>query len=274
MSADDTAGTHGTDGTDVHDLIAAYALDAVDDVERRTVERLVARDARAAQELAELRATAALLGAARSTPPPPALRGDVLGAIARTPQAAAAAGVVGPGPADAGRVVTGRSTRHADRAPAGPARRPGRTTTWLAVAATALAAAAIPSALAVQQAQQTQRVEARAQAVTDLLADPGSVVVRSQVAGGGTAVGVLSDERALFTATGLAEPAEGREYQLWVLRDGEALSQGVVPDDGGRVEVISEDYRSGDGLAVTVEPAGGSEQPTTEPVVVLQPAQA
>ncbi|MBX9244759.1 hypothetical protein ICW40_08035, partial [Actinotalea ferrariae] len=53
---------------EVRDLLGAYALDAVDDLERRAVERLVARDPEAAAELAELRATAAELGAASASP--------------------------------------------------------------------------------------------------------------------------------------------------------------------------------------------------------------
>jgi hypothetical protein len=32
---------------------------------------------------------------------------------------------------------------------------------------------------------------------------------------------------------------------------------------------VADEYRSGDALAVTVEQAGGSERPTSEPVVVL-----
>lgn len=265
-TGDDPAGGTGRptgDDGDVRDLLAAYALDAVDDVERRAVERLVERDEDAARELAELRATAAVLGSASSAAAPVALRADVLDRVARTPQvpvraAAAAASARGAAP------------------PAAPSAssRPRRTTMWLAVAATAIGAAAIPSVLAIQQAQETQRVEAQARAVADLLADPGAVVVRADVTGGGTAVGVLADDRALFTATGLTEPGTGTEYQLWILRDGVALSQGVLPDDAGRVRAVADDYRPGDLLAVTLEPAGGSEQPTTEPVVVLEPAPA
>ncbi|WNB85655.1 anti-sigma factor [Cellulomonas sp. ATA003] len=85
---------------------------------------------------------------------------------------------------------------------------------------------------------------------------------------------MLAEDRALFTATGLTEPGTGTEYQLWVLRDGVALSQGVMPDDAGRVRAVADDYRTGDLLAVTVEPAEGSQQPTSDPVVVLEPTQA
>ena len=55
------------DDTDVRDLLGAYALDAVDDVDRRRVERLLAADPGAAREVDSLRATAAMLGAAAAT---------------------------------------------------------------------------------------------------------------------------------------------------------------------------------------------------------------
>jgi anti-sigma-K factor RskA len=245
------------------DLIGAYALDAVDDVERRAVERLVASDPDAARELAELRATAAMLGSAAAAAPPPGLRAGVLDAITRVPQVGVqprAGTVPADGPAS---TVVDLTTR-----------RPRRTTTWLAIAATAVGAAAIPSALAIQQAQQAQRAEQRAEAVADLLADPQAQVVRAEVTGGGTAVGVLAGDRALFTATGLEDPGAGQEYQLWVIRDGEALPDAVMPDDAGAVQAVTDGYRPGDALAVTVEPASGSPQPTTDPVVLLAPSGA
>jgi anti-sigma-K factor RskA len=317
---------------DARALLGAYALDAVDDVERREVERLLERDADAAREVAGLQATAALLGAAGSTQPPAALRADVLAAISRTRQVPAVddAAVdhtasdhtasdhtasdhtasdhtasddtaVTPGlvvdhgsptapptprpttaatpfptssPTDAPSVVPG--TEPGAPIPitsARSARTPRRSTTWLAIAATALGAAVVPSVLAVQQAQRGDRAEQQAQAVAELLADPDATVVRADVTGGGTAVGVLADERALFTATGLDEPGAGREYQLWILRDGEALPEDVMPDDDGSVRALADDFRPGDALAVTVEPAGGSQTPTTDPVVVLTPTE-
>ncbi len=283
-----------TTDDDARDLLGAYALDAVDDVERRAVERLLARDPDAAREVAGLQATAATLGSAASTTPPAGLRADVLAAIARTPQAAAPERAVVHEDAAERAVVHEDTAEPRDRAgadqhrggqDAGPdapvpitrarsARAPRRATTWLAVAATVVGAAVVPSVLAVQQAQRGDRAEQQAQAVTELLADPDVTVVRGEVAGGGTAVGVLADDRALFTATGLTEPASGREYQLWVLRDGAALSAGVMDDDDGSVRAVADDFRPGDALAVTVEPAGGSPSPTTDPVVVLAPTEA
>jgi anti-sigma-K factor RskA len=241
------------DTTDARDLLGAYALDAVDDVERRKVENLLASDPDAAREVAALRATSALLGAAVSAAPPPELRRSVLDQLSVTPRVGTAAPPVKP-------------------------RRPARRTMWLAVAAAALIAASVPSALAWRQTQEVHRVQAQAQDVVNLLADPDTQVRRADVPGGGTVVGVLARDRALFTATGLQQPDPGKVYQLWVIRDGVALPDAVMAE-GARIVratpndyvVLTHGYAAGDSLAVTIEPTGGSLKPTTRPIVVLTP---
>ncbi|BDO42247.1 anti-sigma factor [Cellulomonas sp. NTE-D12] len=246
------------DGTsDPRDLLAAYALDAVDDLDRRRVEDLVAADPDAARELETLRATAAVLGAATSAAPPPELRRSVLDRISEEGQV--------PTPA----LVAGER---------GTVRRRPRRTFWVAAAAAALVAAAVPSVLAWRQTQEVHRVQAQQQEVVDLLADPLAQVRRADVPGGGTVVGVLSRDRALFTASGLQEPGPGKVYQLWVVRDGVPVPDAVMaagarivratPDD---YVVLTHRYAAGDSLAVTVEPTGGSLKPTTNPIVVLTP---
>ena len=258
----------GDDGTvDLRDLLGAYALDAVDDVERRAIERYVASDPAAERELRGLTATAALLGGAVAARPPAELRSAVLAEIARTPQVGTPVAAPG-GPAVLTPIATPSEPTSLAPRRAGVPRR----TVWLAVAATALGAAAIPSAVAWQQAQQNHRIEVQAQAVADLLAEPGARVVRSSVTGGGTAVGVLANDRALFTATGLGDPGAGKVYQLWLLRDGAALPDAVLPDDAGSVRAITNHFVPGDALAVTIEPAGVSLHPTTDTVVVLAEA--
>ena len=257
----DGAGTDDPPGggtAQVRELLGAYALNAVDDMERRAVERLVVADPEAARELAGLVATAALLGGAVAAKPPAEVRAAVLAQIGRTPQVGTPQQVRAAGAA---------SSDRADRA----ARRSGlsRPTIWLAVAATALGAAAIPSAVAWQQAQQANRAEQQAQAIADVLADPAARVVHANVTGGGVAVGILAGQRALFTATGLADPGAGKVYQLWVLRDGKPLPDAVLPNDAGCVRAITDKFAAGDSLAVTIEPTGGSTQPTTKPIVVL-----
>ena len=224
---------------------------------------LVATDPSAAAELAQLTAVAATLGDAVAGEPPAALRASVLAAIATSPSSARSRvpprGTLDPAGA---RPVTLRRrpevTHLADR------RRPSRTR-WLAVAAAVVVGAAVPTALAVQQAQRANQAEQQQQALADLLTDPSAVVVHGDVTGGGAATAILTDDRALFSATGLPDPGDDKAYQLWVVDADGAASAGVLADDAGAVRQLADDFSSGDALAITIEPAGGSTQPTTDP---------
>ena len=246
----------------VRELLAAYALDAVDDVERRAVERLVAQDPSAARELATLREVTTMLGVAVSSPPPAAVRAAVLANLATTPQAAG-------DPARATAPDLGRA--HGHRAVRGRGAPFRLTRLAVGLAAAAAVAVAVPSVVAWREHDRAVQAEARAQLVGELLAEPGAQVLRSAVTGGGEAVAILGAEDAVLLAAGLAGVPEGRTYQLWAMREGVPVPSGLLEVTDGRVEALAEDYRAGDGLALSVEPAGGSDQPTTEPVLVLLP---
>lgn len=248
-------------------LIAAYALDAVDDLERRTVERLVAHDPAAARELGSLQATAALLGAAMVDPAPQAVRTSVLGALGSTSQEAARSSEA-PVPATAGDRGRGKAsdpsiTRERSRTRRGPS--------WLAAAAAVAVAIALPGSLAWQEHRSAVQARVEAQLVSDVLADPGVRVVGGEVTGGGRAFALLSDSRGLLVVSGLPEVPAGSTYQLWAMRDGVPMPAGLLASRGGDTEILAADYRAGDGLALSVEPAGGSGRPTTTPVLVLIP---
>jgi len=252
----------GREDEGVRELLAAYALDAVDDVERRAVERLVAQDASAARELASLREVTALLGVAVSSPPPGSVRSAVLAGVATTPQVAGdGARATTPGPARA-------RERSVPRGLGAPSR---LTRLAVGIAAAAAVAVAVPSVVAWREHGRAVQAEARAQLIGDLLAEPGAQVLRGEVTGGGAGVAILGAEHAVLLADGLGDVADGRTYQLWAMRDGVPVPSGLLAVTDGRVEALAEDYRSGDGLAVSVEPAGGSDQPTTDPVLVLLP---
>jgi anti-sigma-K factor RskA len=275
MSENDDLRAPGDD--DVRALLGAYALDAVDDGERRAVERLVATDADAARELADLQAVAARLGSAVAAEPPAGLRASVLDAVAREGRPAGDAGPTGAVPSSADESVpTGPGSLGAPLAePSGlpatshRAPKPRGAQRWWSLAAAVVIGAAVPSALLVQQHQRAEDAANQQQALADVLRDPSAVLVHGDVAGGGTATAVLTDDDALFSATGLPALADGKVYQLWVVNGDEAASAGVLSADGGSVRRLADDFSSGDALAMTVEPAGGSAQPTTTPVVVL-----
>ncbi len=72
--------------------------------------------------------------------------------------------------------------------------------------------------------------------------------------------------RAVFYAYGLRPTEEGKTYQLWFISNGLPVSAGIFDvDSQGRAVLLVEDVAPVDTIdawAVTVEPAGGVEQPT------------
>jgi anti-sigma-K factor RskA len=70
------------------------------------------------------------------------------------------------------------------------------------------------------------------------------------VSAGGEGVLVVQD---------LPAPAAGTVYELWVVRGGSALPAGFLR---GSLGLLTRPVRSGSGVAVSVEPAGGSRRPT------------
>jgi anti-sigma-K factor RskA len=86
-----------------------------------------------------------------------------------------------------------------------------------------------------------------------------------------TAVISPHDREAVITTVGMPVPSGTRVYQLWVISAAGARSAGLLPSssNGATSPVLAADVQPGDKLAITVEPSGGTPQPTTTPVVLL-----
>ncbi|WP_127128751.1 anti-sigma factor [Georgenia sp. SYP-B2076] len=235
------------------ELLGAWVLDAVDDVERVAVERAIRADPALAEEARALQETASLLAAASAVTPPAQVRDRVLAAVGDTAQQD------GAGP---GRQHHGQTPRAAGSS---MVRRRGM---WAAAAAVLLAAA-IPGALAVQQAERAQRAEEQVTSLAEALARPDARVLRADVEGGGRAVAVVAGGAAVFTAQDLPPLADRHVYQLWVVDEDGPASAGVMTPTQGRVSADVSGLPAGGALAVTVEPAGGSAQPSSPPIVTL-----
>jgi anti-sigma-K factor RskA len=262
-----SAGAAGDgDRPDVRDLLPAYALDAVDEAERSAVERLLETDAGARRELDEYRDVVAAF--AVESAPPPGLRDVVLARVAATPRPAPGADPR-PGPTGETEQVAGAGAGAVvvDLASARRARR--RRWTGLAAAVAAVVAVAVPTTVAVRATQEQSRLQEQADAIAQMLEDPDATILHGEVTGGGQASVLAAGGDLYFRASDLPDAGDDRDYQLWVVEDdGEVVSAGVLDVDDGRTSRLLQD-EPGVGLAVTVEPAGGSVQPTSDPVVAL-----
>lgn len=253
---------------------ASDALHANDAGEQSTVDD-------GANEFSE---TAAQLGLA-TTPvqPPVSMRDDLMARIALTPQlpAADAETVVG---ADA--VTAASPTLRLPAAPsvsavgedAGPAeqraaarwRRP--VGVLLAVAA---ASALFFGGLAIGTLSDSTPPSnpSQAEELAAIAAAPDSQRAVAEVAGGGTATLVWSGElgRSALLADGLAPLPEGQTYQLWYIGAEGPVSAGTFEASGKGTtwHVLEGEMSAGDTVGVTVEPSGGSDAPTSDPIVAI-----
>jgi anti-sigma-K factor RskA len=231
---------------DVHVLSGAYAVGAVDAAEAAAFERHLADCAECRDEVRSFREVLVQLAEASAEPPPPDLRARVLARVR----------VSGPNPvAGAGPV-----------APA-PQRRPARVP-W-AIAAVLAAVTAVTGSVALSE----HRSASQARRLASVLVDPAAVRVDRPATGGGSVQLVVSGDRAAVVTTGMPGLAEGVAYQLWVVRPDGVSSAGVGPAGSraaGHWTRLVGRVREGETVAISVEPSGGSEQPTTVPIVALK----
>ncbi len=108
--------------------------------------------------------------------------------------------------------------------------------------------------------------------MSTVLTAPDATTVTAPVSTGGRAAVVTSDSlgQAVLVTDGLPPAPDGRTYQIWYLgADGSAASAGFVPSTATGAVLLTGDPRSASGVGVTLEPNGGSPQPTTTPVLAV-----
>jgi anti-sigma-K factor RskA len=218
---------------DQHSLVAPYALDALDEREEKEFEEHLALCERCREELAGLReAAAALAVGAPPAKPPPELRQRIL------------------------------DQARSERPNVVPLKRPRRWTPVLAATTAVAAAAAI--ALGVWAAS----LDNSSDPLESVLSQPGARLV-SMGSYGGVAVG--PDGQAVLALAVRPAPTS-KTYEAWVISGGKATPAGLFQGhEGTSIVKVAKPVGPGSVVAVTVEPSGGSPQPTTKPFVLSRP---
>jgi anti-sigma-K factor RskA len=103
----------------------------------------------------------------------------------------------------------------------------------------------------------------------------GETVVRTFSEGGlsGKVIYIPDEQTAVIEVDGLDPAPEGRTYQVWAITDERPSSLGLMeaPEGGPVAQAMSGiTLEDGQVLAVTLEPAGGSLQPTTDPLFAVE----
>jgi anti-sigma-K factor RskA len=232
------------------ELKEAYVLGALPEEERRELEEYLARHPERQAEVDELGAFAGLLALTpQEHEPPPELRRSIMSVVESEARSSSARSE----PRFAGlREVFSLQN--------------------LGLAAAAVLVIGLFSWNMLLQGE-VQDLQGR---VASLQESPQSRMVALEGTGdapqqGHAEVMILDDDRAVLMAEDMPRAPEGRTYQIWVI-------EGDVPKPGGLFEprgesvaaVVEKPLDEGDVIAVTIEPAGGSQQPTTDPLMTAK----
>ncbi|MCP2274584.1 anti-sigma factor [Nocardia amikacinitolerans] len=224
------------------DLAFPYAMDAVTDGERATIEeRVDAADPTTAAAFDDtvrgVRETVAAMTVTDSVAPPAELEAAILSAID---------GPAGDGP-----------------------RRTG--TRWLAAAAALVVAVGVGVGAAVFLGREP--VPTSPDITAQLVQEQTDTRTRAAaVEGGGTLLVTTSAQLGAATVdfAGVPAPEEGRSYQLWLVPpEGPPRSVGVLAQLPTSDAPFITRFHPSDALAMTIEPPGGSPLPTSTPVATL-----
>jgi anti-sigma-K factor RskA len=242
---------------DLHLLSGVYVLDALDSTtERDRFEHHLGHCQNCAGEVRGLLEVTTRLAMAAALEPPPAMHGRVLAAVRRTRQL--------PPP------VIDAQPRH------GP--RWGQWRGWLprlalAAATVGVAAAVVLGVILTGVQHRLDVAQAENHAIARVLAAPDARVLTRSTSAGGTATIVVSQaERELIVTTaGLRPLPATKVYETWLINPRRTRPAGLLPAPrGGRTRpLLATGLAPGDELGLTVEPAGGTAQPTTTPIVVI-----
>lgn len=242
---------------DLHDLAALYVVDALEPAESLEFERHLAGCVACQQEVRAMHAVTEELAHSVEVTPPPSLRAAILAQIAAVPQEPGPPPDVSTPPrAHRGTV---RALRPAARRPRAP----------YLMAAAALLVAVGCGGWALKSHSDASQANRQYTAIAALLASPDVRTVSGSLSGGGTGTVVLSHtrDRAVFVAQDLPALDSGKTYELWTVTDVPAPAGTFSSGSSPAVVDLPDAALTAKRIAITIEPAGGSAQPTSPPVM-------
>lgn len=231
---------------DIHALSGAYALDALPDDERAFFERHLAMCDACRDEVAELLQTTAMLAGGVAQAPPPGLRDKVLAA------------------ADVTRQLPPESPVHAPQMPKAWLR--SRILAPLAACLSIAVLALGGTVVALNQRLDAAQSRPESGPLVSVLGAADLQTAELDLGAATPARFLYSPDldRGVLVAHGIADPGAHETYELWLIHDGTPVPAGLFRPDGSGAAVaqIDETVRGAELVAVTIEPAGGSEKPT------------
>jgi Anti-sigma-K factor rskA/Putative zinc-finger len=248
--------------SEIHGAVGAYVVNALGPDEREEFEAHLAVCPTCSREVVEFGETAAELSVLASVTPPPGLRRSILSAISEVrplppepaAEAATAESAAPSVQAEPGRPVDELALRRQRR----------RTRILIALVAAVMAAAVALGGVVYTLVQSRQAQVAQQAAETELLTAPDVQTYSATMKDGGQISFVVSRslDRAMFIGKDLPTVGADRTYQLWTLEGERPIPDNLVAGGGDRQQFFRESLSGVTGLAVSVEAAGGAQQPT------------
>ncbi|MDQ4128003.1 MAG: anti-sigma factor [Actinomycetota bacterium] len=229
------------------ELKDTYVLGALTEEERDEFERYLARNPEREAEIDELGAIADLLAISpEQQEPPPELRSRVMEVV----EAEAA-------------------PRRVRRRPMFAALRGYLDARGIALGAAAMLVIGLLSwnVLLQDQVQNlTDQVE-EAQAARQTIPLEGAWAQQ----GASAEVAAIDEDQVILVAENMPAVPEDQTCQIWVIHDDVPTPSGLFDPDGNMTAAaVTTSIEKADAIAVTVEPAGGSEKPTSDPVLLTE----
>jgi anti-sigma-K factor RskA len=229
---------------ELHTLSGAYAIDALSAEEAAAFRTHLNTCVACCEEVRELRAAAARMGASEALVPPAHLKERVLAAADRTHQL----------PPKVSPIKAARSRAWWPKL-------------MTAAAAVVLVAGAV---FGIGQLQGDDSVPLAA-GVSQVFDAPDAHKAEVKTPQGTLRVATSPSKGEMAVDTrDLARLDSGHVYQLWAIVDGSMTSAGLLEDKDGGAHMDMP--APGTEVAITVEPAGGSQEPTTEPIAQVDPS--
>jgi anti-sigma-K factor RskA len=258
---------------DPHTLAGAYAMDAVDDADRARFAQHLAGCESCRQEVRGLREAAAALAAATAMAPRAALKEAVLEAAARTRQLPP---LTRPGPQPRrGRAAAAASWLARRRGLRWLPDRAGARRLVLGLAGAVLAVAVALGVVSYEGIQhRLDQAQGGDHTVAAVLSAPDASMLSGHVSTGGTVTVVMSHRMRtlVLTAADLHVLPPSQRYELWLIGPEGSRPAGMIDGSGHQPmagPMVVSGLSAGDSVGMTVEPASGSPQPTSQPVLMI-----
>jgi anti-sigma-K factor RskA len=214
--------------------------------------------------VASLREAAALMADDAAVTPPESLRASVLSGIK----------TIRPLPPETGRTAESPSEEQEPDVPAPAANvvpmrwRRRRLATLLTAAAAILAIAGGVAWQPWQDDTSTTQLSAADRVLK--AADATKVSIDFEDGSSATVVRSVAQRRAVVLTRDMAAPPPGKAFELWLQDDtGKMLPAGLMKTAGNHKVLLEGDAAKATGVGITVEPASGSEEPTSDPIALF-----